>query len=153
MKCKVFNLRLKGEGVRSDESDLNNFLEKVSRIYSAVINEKKQQFWSLLIFYEDKSTKTKHPSVQGEDITLTSLENSLYEALRVWRNDRATRENIPAYTIAHNLWLKQMVKMRVSTKEDLLRIRRAEKYGDDIIKLIRSFSLAEGNQRQVFNSL
>lgn len=142
-----------GEGVRSDESDLNNFLEtvKVSRIYSSVINEKKQQFWSLLIFYEDKSTKTKHPSVQEEDITLTSLKDGLYEALRVWRNDQTTRENIPAYTIAHNLWLKQMVKMRVSTKEDLLQTkgfgaRRTEKYGDDIIKVIKSFSSAGGNQ-------
>jgi len=144
MKCKVFNVHLSEGYGKNDESALNEFLEniKVSRIFSSVIGGE-APFWSVLIFYEDKTEKVKH-TLSAEEITLTPAEEGLYEALRRWRNEQATKDGIAPYMIAHNSWLKQMIKMHVKTKEDLLRIKgfgekRTEKYGDDILKVIESF--------------
>jgi len=144
MKCKVFNIRLSDGYGESDESALNVFLEniKVSRIFSSVIGGN-NPFCSVLIFYEYKAEEVKH-ILQAEEITLTPAEESLYEALRRWRNEQAAKEGIVPYMIAHNSWLKQMVKMHVKTKEDLLQIKgfgenRAEKYGDDILRVVEPF--------------
>lgn len=146
MKCKVFNIRLSEDYTESDESALNSFLEtvKVSRIFSSIINGN-ISFWSVLVFYDDKSEKVKH-TVSTEEIILTPFEENIYEALKTWRNQQAGKEGFAPYMVAHNLWLKQMVKKRVKTKEDLLQIKgfgqkRTEKYGSNILKMIESFSM------------
>lgn len=152
MKCKIFNIRLSESYGKSDELVLNNFLEniKVSRIFSSVIGGN-TPFWSVLIFYEDKTEEKVKYIHSVEEITLTSLEESLYEALRRWRNEQAAKEGITPYMIAHNSWLKQMVKMHVKTKEDLLQIKgfgekRTEKYGDDILRVVKSFSVTRKSE-------
>ncbi|MBA7597800.1 hypothetical protein ES703_04807 [subsurface metagenome] len=141
MKCKVFSIRLLDSFVESDISVFNDFLEtvKVSRIFSSIVNSD-TSFWSVLVFYEGKSTLH---TVPAEDITLTDSEERVYEALRNWRNDQAKKENVQPYMIAHNLWFKQMVRMRIKDKEDLLQIKgfgekRIAKYGEDIVKLFAS---------------
>lgn len=143
MKCKVFNIRLSENHTKDDESALNDFLKtvKVAKTFSSIIKGP-TPFWSTLVLYEEGDGQVK-PSSSAEEITLNSEEKELYEALRTWRNKRAIKENLPAYVIAHNLWLKQMVKTRVKTKEDLINIegfskKRTEKYGNEILEVIKS---------------
>lgn len=144
MRCKLFTIRLL-EGYNEDDiSVLDNFLDtvKVSQIFSSVIDGD-IPFWSVLVFYEDKLNEARH-TVPVEEIILTLTEENLYEALRKWRNDQAAKENIPPYMVAHNYWLKQMAKMPVRSKEDLLGIKgfgekRVEKYGDDILRVIEMY--------------
>jgi len=45
--------------------------------------------------------------------------------------------------IAHNSWLMQIAEMRITEKEELQKIKgfgkkRAEKYGDEIIQIVKS---------------
>ena len=52
----------------------------------------------------------------------------------------SNEEGIAPYIIAHNSWLKQIVKMRPSTPKDLNEIigfgeRRVNKYGKEIIAI------------------
>lgn len=142
MRCKVFSIRLEGGCVRSDEAVLNNFLGavKVRQVRTSVINGD-TALWSVLVFYENKSDESKNLS-QREEVVLTPPEKSLYENLRRWRNEQATKEGLPPYIIAHNLWLKKMVKMRARTKENLLQIKgfgekRIKKYGDELLKVLQ----------------
>ena len=92
----------------------------------------------------DKSDEVKQP-VSTKEVVFKPFEKKLYEALRRWRNKQARRDRLLPYMVAHNSSLKQMVRMRVKTKEDLLQIkgfgeRRAEKYGSDILKVIESLN-------------
>lgn len=143
MKCKVFKIRLSEVHVERDVSILNDFIESIGvrRISSSIVNAS-VPFWSVLVFYK-QGDSTSH-AIPTEDVTLADFEEGIYEALRDWRNDQAAKENIPPYMVAHNRWLKQMVKMRVKDKEDLLQIKgfgekRITKYGDDLVKIMSAF--------------
>lgn len=139
MKCKVLNIRLADEFV-GDEEVLNKFLEGINakRIFTSFTGI----YWSALIFYEERPDKT--PLKSAEDIILSPEEQEIYDRLRNWRNEQARANNLQPYIIANNLSLKHIAKRQVRTKEDLLQIKgfgakRAEKYGDGIMKVMKLF--------------
>lgn len=140
MKCRTFSIRIgPPEHTAADEATVDDFLGSVSmkRIYAALAGEN-HMAWSVLVFYEDK--RSDEPETQDE-IALTPEEELRYEDLRIWRNERAIQEGLAPYMIAHNTWLKLMVKMPARTVEDLLRVkgfgeRRTAKYGDEILSIL-----------------
>lgn len=76
-----------------------------------------------------------------EPIKLTAEQESSYNALRTWRNERASRDGVPPYLIAHNDSLMQMATMPIKTNEDLLQVKglgekRVQKYGDEILRIL-----------------
>ena len=80
----------------------------------------------------------------AEEFILSPEEQELYDILRTWRNEQARADDLQPYIIANNLSLKHIAKKQVKTKEDLLQIKgfgakRAEKYGDSILKVIGSY--------------
>ncbi|OGO20121.1 MAG: hypothetical protein A2Z15_02960 [Chloroflexi bacterium RBG_16_50_11] len=73
---------------------------------------------------------------------LSKNEQELYEALVRWRSQKANEENLAPFIIAHNSWLKQVVKIKPTTLKDLNQIvgfgeRRVNKYGKEIIEVIK----------------
>ncbi len=140
MKCKKFVLHSSGPNEAADEAAINGFLAgtKVSRLFAPF--DGSSSAWLVLIFYDEKP-KGAPPADQFD---LTSSEEELFNALKAWRNELAKQEALAPYMIAHNLWLKQMVRARATTVNDLLEIKgfgrsRAEKYGTDILKIIAAF--------------
>jgi len=76
-----------------------------------------------------------------EPIKLTVEQENSYTALRTWRNERASRDGVPPYLIAHNDSLMQMATMSIKTNEDLLQVKglgekRVQKYGDEILRIL-----------------
>ncbi len=76
-----------------------------------------------------------------EPIKLTAEQENFYNALRTWRNERAGRDGVPPYLIAHNDSLMQMATMSIKTNEDLLQVKglgekRVQKYGDEILRIL-----------------
>jgi translin len=72
---------------------------------------------------------------------LDSIEQEIYEALTEWRSRKANEENLAPFIIAHNSWLKQIIKLRPTTIKELSVIkgfgeRRVNKYGKDIVAII-----------------
>ena len=66
-----------------------------------------------------------------------------YANLIKWRRNKANEEGIPAFAIAHNKHLEQIVKLSEKNKDGLLKImgfgqKRTEKYGKDILALLKS---------------
>ena len=79
----------------------------------------------------------------AEPIKLTAEQENSYNALRTWRNERASRDGVPPYLIAHNDSLMQMATMSIKTHEDLLQIKglgekRVQKYGDEILRILNT---------------
>jgi len=88
----------------------------------------------------DKQEETE--TVQQEVPLLDQDEAKVYEALSEWRSRRASEETIAPNIIVRNSWLKEIIKLNPSTPRDLLVIkgfgeRRANKYGRDIIQIIK----------------
>ena len=166
MKCRTFKISLQSEVRNSDETELNEFLENanVHNIFASVVNN---EFWTALIFYneiapvsaksrfvrtfnEEISTQspTEKPAVKAETptpepIILSAEEETIYGALRDWRNERASQDGLPPYMIAHNDSLMMMAKQRVKTLEELPNIKgfgekRTQKYGEEILKIIKA---------------
>jgi superfamily II DNA helicase RecQ len=78
-----------------------------------------------------------------EPIKLTAEQENSYNALRNWRNDRASRDGVPPYLITHNDSLMQMATMTIESPEDLLQVKglgekRVEKYDDEILRILSS---------------
>jgi translin len=81
-------------------------------------------------------------AIESEEPVLDENQRGIYEALSAWREKRASEENLSPYVIARNSWLKEIVKMNPSDPRELMGIkgfgeRRANKYGKDIIAVIR----------------
>ena len=76
-----------------------------------------------------------------EPIKLTAEQEQFYNALRNWRNERASQDGVPPYLIAHNDSLMQMATLPIETHEELLQVRglgekRVQKYGDEILRIL-----------------
>lgn len=75
---------------------------------------------------------------------LTADEITIYDALYEWRSHKSSEENLAPNIIARNSWLKEIIKLRPATLRDLVNIkgfgeRRANKYGKEIIAIIKRF--------------
>jgi translin len=80
--------------------------------------------------------------VAKEEPNLNANELALFKKLETWRNKKANEENLAPFVIAKNNWLKEIVKMRPSSPEELQKIlgfgeRRVNKYGKEIIAVVQ----------------
>ena len=147
MKCKGFKILITDDSFDSDVENLNNFLSKtkVNFISSSPVHEK-ESYWAILVFYDDEASggglHSHHPR-SDDKAALSQEEGQLFQKLRQWRNNLAEQKRVPSYMIAHNNSLKQLVRLRVTSKGDMYQIKgfdadRIDKYGEDIIEIIKS---------------
>ncbi len=63
MKCKTFKIHFRDETKDFEEAKLNKFLENLSvgQIFSNVVDN---EFWSVLVFYDDEFSASKTPQPQ-----------------------------------------------------------------------------------------
>ena len=90
---------------------------------------------------ENEPDTEKPPKGKNEEPELDIKEQKLYESLVRWRSQKANEGNLAPFIIAHNSWLKQIVKMRPNNPKELNQIvgfgeRRVNKYGKEIISII-----------------
>lgn len=104
----------------------------------------------LTLTIRQKELETRLEDVQPEamggfppgELDLDDAELEIYEALCDWRTRKASEETLAPFIIAHNSWLKQIIKLNPATLHDLVGIkgfgeRRASKYGKEIIDIIK----------------
>jgi ATP-dependent DNA helicase RecQ len=93
-------------------------------------------------------------SQAGED--LPDVDAELFERLRSWRGEQAKKQRVPAYVVLHNSHLEEISARKPTTIHELgaikgVGLRRAARYGDELLALIRgeeapeSASAAEEN--------
>jgi len=139
MKFKVFRIRLEDGYREQDEAALNEFLDgiNVTQVFASVV----QDAWSVLVSYDEAQGDKPKQNDEKLTTTLSTEERTLYEALLQWRNEKAKQEGIAAYMVAHSESLRQVVKLGVRTRDELLKVkgfreRRVRKYGDDILHIL-----------------
>lgn len=74
---------------------------------------------------------------------ISEEEQERFDALRIWRNERARDLGYEAYMVASNDALLSVAKCPVETADDLLKIkgfgpRKVELYGEEIVALLNS---------------
>jgi len=82
------------------------------------------------------------------------MNNELLEKLKKWRNAKAHDENVVLYRVFQNSVLEFLAMFEPKTEEEFLRIkgigkRKFEKYGEDILKLIKGDKIALSSRRKV----
>lgn len=70
-----------------------------------------------------------------------SPDDGLMERLRVWRRERASRDGVPPYVIAHDDHLRSIATVQPKSLEELARCEgigpaRLERYGDEILAVV-----------------
>jgi DNA helicase-2/ATP-dependent DNA helicase PcrA len=71
----------------------------------------------------------------------SAYDEGLYEALRTWRKERATKDEVPAYVIFTDATMTALAELKPSDDSELIRIpgigqAKIDKYGDDILALV-----------------
>lgn len=71
----------------------------------------------------------------------TAINKGLYESMKKWRRDRASKDGIRPYIIFSDATLIDIANKMPERKEDLMDIRgvgekKVERYGDEILKLV-----------------
>ena len=71
----------------------------------------------------------------------TILDKELFDKLRIWRKEKAFKENIKPYIIFSDSTLIQLANIKPQTKDELLSIRgmgekKFNKYGEELLKIM-----------------
>jgi ATP-dependent DNA helicase RecQ len=82
-----------------------------------------------------------------DEAQLSPDDRDLLQRLHEWRRDRASRDAVPPYVVAHNSSLIDVAQYRPRTHDELTKIKgygqaRAEKYGEEIIAIIEEAAAA-----------
>ena len=91
---------------------------------------------------EAMSEENVPPDAHPEEPVLDGNQMDVYDALIAWRQKRATEENLTTNIIARNSMLKEIININPSNIRELMEVkgfgeRRANKYGRDIIKILK----------------
>jgi ATP-dependent DNA helicase RecQ len=79
-----------------------------------------------------------------------ALDTALFERLRGWRGEQAKKQRVPAYVVLHNSHLEAISARKPGTIHELgaikgVGLRRAARYGDEILALIRGEEVPESS--------
>jgi ATP-dependent DNA helicase RecQ len=91
-----------------------------------------------------KTAKTKVAAGGVEtpqEENLTSEEETLFEALRQWRRQEATEQQVPAYVVFHDATLRAIARAKPTSHEQLglvsgVGARKLERYGDAVLGVV-----------------
>jgi superfamily II DNA helicase RecQ len=132
------------------EEELNNFcLNKKIRSYKTefFVNNGHRPCWTVFIEYDNVLKQIK------PEQALSESEKLLFKRLSEWRKERAAKDKIPGYIIATNAQLTELVKKTPKTIDALKSLRgfgskKIERYGKEIIELIKNFYAPESKNKQ-----
>lgn len=149
MKVKVFKIRLPEEFLYRDQKMLDDFLEAndIMKVETAFMSE--ERYWSVILYFDElKQVKNtvKEPKMvkySAENDSLSSDEEEILNALKLWRSEKAREQNLPTYFIASNKELMSVAKYKPAKKEELLEIKgfgkhKIENYGEEILEILES---------------
>jgi len=91
---------------------------------------------------EEAMSEETISDAHSEEPVLDGNQMDVYDALIEWRQKRATEETLTPNMIARNSTLKEIIRINPSKLSELMEVkgfgeRRANKYGRDIIKILK----------------
>ena len=81
----------------------------------------------------------------------SGVDPELFERLRSWRSEQARKQQVPAYVVLHNSHLEEISTHKPHTIQELgaikgIGLRRAARYGDDLLALIHGEQVRAGDE-------
>jgi ATP-dependent DNA helicase RecQ len=78
----------------------------------------------------------------GERLGVEAADAPLFEALRVWRRERAAEQHVPPYVIFHDITLSAIARQRPTSPDALAKISgvgqtKLTRYGADVLRVVR----------------
>jgi translin len=133
------------QGLRRTTDMVRGVLEKTRSDLTLAIRQKELES-KLAEFQRREIRETEAETVKKESVASTEpelnrKEQEIYNILDEWRSQKANEESLAPFIIAHNSWLREIVKLRPATVKELNNIkgfgeRRITKYGKEIIAII-----------------
>lgn len=113
--------------------------KKVNHLNSQFFLAEGKPYWSVAIHYE-----VLEKAGVGKMRMLNEEEQKLFERLKVWRREKAVKDGFPAYMIATDNQMAEMVRQKIQSLESFKSIKgfgkqRTGKYGKEIVNLVKSF--------------
>lgn len=144
MQVKVFSIRLEADKLEKDQQILNEFLATVTFKKSSTQYVEKDNFWSLIVHYDENET-TKPTRLERKSFEdLTEKDQQVYMCLKEWRTEKAEELQQKNYMICHNSELIDLAIYKPSNLDELQQIKgfgpqKAEKFGEDILTILNAF--------------
>ncbi|MCY4643826.1 MAG: HRDC domain-containing protein [Bacteriovoracales bacterium] len=160
MQVKVFTLPFNsGVGVFDDE-EFNSFAKdkEIIGVNDYLFERNGTPYLTLVLKYKQSSSvqtlasseKIREKSKGDEEWRKILDDDSmpLFNTLRQWRNEKSKKDGVPPYVILNNKQLAELCQKRPQSKYDLMKIdgigkAKAERYGDEILKLTLYFKTPE----------
>lgn len=98
--------------------------------------------------YENvESYRKRDPNAPNPEDEMTDVQKAAYRALRDWRNETAKIEGRPAYAIARNVQLAELVRAAPKSKAAIREVAGCgegfvEKYGDKVLAMLAEVETA-----------
>jgi ATP-dependent DNA helicase RecQ len=105
---------------------------------------------------EGKPPMPAFAGLSPEEEESPAVDTALFERLRGWRGEQAKKQRVPAYVVLHNSHLEAISARKPGTIHELgaikgVGLRRAARYGDEILALIRGEDVPESSVPAVEN--
>ncbi len=89
-----------------------------------------------------RAGRTRGKRHSGERLGIEPADAPLFDALRVWRRERAAEQHVPPYVIFHDATLSAIARQRPASLDALAKISgvgqsKLKRYGDDVLKVVR----------------
>ena len=151
MKVKQFFIRLNKEDRLQDEEIMNIFMSniEIQQVIPQIVSTEKISYWSVLLFYEEISSKDLRIHSKNETLynfklnNLTTEEKNRFDALRIWRSETARLKHYPNFIISSNLVLIDIAIQNPHSIETLSNIKgfgenKVRNYGEEILLVLNS---------------
>ena len=148
MKLKVFTLPFDEARGAFDGSELEGFLEHREAV--TVIDHFHVRggtpVWAVLVGYTEPrrpgDPARLAPPGYDQRADLGPDERRVFEAVRRWRNERATREGKPPYVLLTNRMLADIARARPASLAELQQVRgigerKSADYGAELVEVVR----------------
>jgi superfamily II DNA helicase RecQ len=81
------------------------------------------------------------PEAEGYIEVPAPYDKALFERLKKWRLERAKKDQLPAYIVAHDKLLEELARRKPQTSQSLLGVKgmgqgKLDRYGPDILAII-----------------
>jgi superfamily II DNA helicase RecQ len=143
MQVKVFSIGLEPDVLEKNQKVLNEFLATVMFKKSSTQYIEKENYWSVIVHYDEKEAEKPVSSERKSFDDLCSKDQQIYLYLKQWRADKAETLQQKNYMICHNSELIDLAMYKPSNLDELQQIKgfgpqKADKYGDDILAILNA---------------
>lgn len=137
---------------------VNDLLEKI--LYKLYCLQAGQNRFDVKSYLETRAKATleipslvkKRLKAKKSEVLQSIKYPSLYNTLKLWRNQMSKETKLPAYMILHSKVMADLTDSLPSNKAELLKIKgigkkKAEKFADDILEIISQFCIQNNIER------